>query len=184
MKPIHIDFAPRTLKRSVLKTQPLCWLFLSIGLLLCCSAAITVIGLIQQHALNADAQRIQVQNEEGFKRQSENTLSISDAQTISVNNAIAQLNLPWRDLLDAIEAATPASVALLSIEPNSEKQTIKGIAEAKTSHNMLAYIEQLKKQSIFASVILTKHEINDQDANKPYRFQFEAQWTLEGREGQ
>ena len=29
----------------------------------------------------------------------------------------------------------------------------------------------------FASVVLIKHEVNEQDPNKPLRFQFEAQWA-------
>ena len=51
------------------------------------------------------------------------------------------------------------------------------MAEAKTSDDMIAYIEQLKKQEFFTAVLLTKHEINEQDPNKPWRFQFEAQWV-------
>jgi Tfp pilus assembly protein PilN len=185
MKPIYINFAPQSVKRSVIMTPPLNWLFAAIGLLLCSSAAVFALGLIQQHAINADAQRIQARQAEGKKhRSAQNSWSISDTQIISVNNAISQLNVPWRDLLDAIETATPANVALLSIEPDSKKHTIKGMAEAKTSQEMIAYIERLKKQEFFGAVVLTKHEINDQDANKPYRFQFEAQWTTDGRGGQ
>lgn len=165
-------------------TTPLIWIFTAIGLLLSTTAAINMLVMIQKHALVADAQRIQAQKAEGTKRQSvKNAWSISEPQAISVNNAIAQLNLPWRDLLDAIEIATPANVALLSIEPDSKKQLIKGTAEAKTSQEMIAYIERLKKHDFFGAVILIKHEINDQDENRPYRFQFEAQWQLEAREG-
>ena len=185
MKQIYVDFAPRSVKRSVLLTQPLAWLFAGIGLLLCASAAISAFSMMKQHALSADAQRIQARQAEGIKHQSiQSTWTISDLQTNAVNSAIAQLNLPWRDLLDAIETATPANIALLSIEPDSKKQTIKGMAEAKTSQEMISYIERLKKQEFFGAVVLTKHEINEQDANKPYRFQFEAQWTLAGRVGQ
>jgi Tfp pilus assembly protein PilN len=184
MKPVFIDFAPQTIKRSVLMTQPLSWMFATLGLLLCGSAAVSMIYINQQNAINADAHRIQEQKTEGLKHSVKSTWSIADTQAVSVNNAIAQLNLPWRDLLDAIEAATPANIALLSIEPDSRKHFIKGMAEAKTSHEMIAYIEKLKKENFFTAVILTKHEINDQDVNKPYRFQFEAQWTTEGKDVQ
>jgi Tfp pilus assembly protein PilN len=185
MKPIFIDFAPRSVKRSVLMTQPMIWLFVAVGFLLCVSAAINIFFMIQQHELIADAQRINTLKAEGEKRQSVKTSwTIADTQASSINNAISQLNLPWRDLLDAIETATPPSVALLSIEPDAKKQSIKGTAETKTSYEMISYIEQLKKQAFFSTIVLTKHEINDQDVNKPYRFQFEAQWKSEGSEGQ
>jgi Tfp pilus assembly protein PilN len=185
MKPIHIDFAPRSLKRSVLLTEPLMGLFLAIGFLLCSSAGIMVLSIIKQNTLLAEHQRMEVQQEEGINHHvMQSAWSISDKQASSVNNAIAQLNLPWRDLLDAIEMATPSNIALLAIEPDSKKQIIKGMAEAKTSSAMISYLERLKKQELFEEVVLTKHEINDQDPNKPYRFQFEAQWILAGREGQ
>jgi Tfp pilus assembly protein PilN len=79
-------------------------------------------------------------------------------------------------MLDAIEAATPKSIALLSLEPNAGKNLIKGVAEAKQSDDMVHYIEQLKKQSFFDRVLITQHEVNQLDANKPIRFQFAAHW--------
>lgn len=177
MKQIHIDFAPDTVKRSVLRTKPVSWLLAAIGLILCLSASVKFVLLAQQHTRSANEERIQEIRAEGIKQQSVQSLkSISSNQKNAINNAIAQLNLPWRDLLDALEAATPANVALLTIEPESRTQIVKGMAESKTSSGMIAYIELLKKQEFFKTVVLTKHEINEQDANKPYRFQFEAQW--------
>ncbi|MGZ5819748.1 MAG: PilN domain-containing protein, partial [Burkholderiaceae bacterium] len=99
-----------------------------------------------------------------------------EAQANAVNNAIQQLNLPWRDLFSAIESATPSTIALLAIEPDAKKHVLKATAEAKTSDDMIGYIEQLKKQGLFSNVLLAKHEINEQDPNKPIRFQLEAEW--------
>jgi hypothetical protein len=87
-----------------------------------------------------------------------------------------QLNLPWRDVLDAVEAATPESIALLMLEPDAKKRRLKGTAEAKSSESMISYIEELKRQKYFSEIILTRHETNDQDPNRPLRFLFEAQW--------
>lgn len=162
-------------------TSPLIWMFGVVGLLLCVSAAVNAFGLMRQYELTATVQRMQVQKEEGGANQAiRKTREITDEQKNAVNSAIAQLNLPWRDLLDALEAATTANVALLSIDPDSKKQVVKGTAETKTSSEMISYIERLKRQSFFSSVVLTKHEINDRDANRPYRFQFEVHWTTDG----
>jgi len=103
--------------------------------------------------------------------------AITEAQAAAVNAAIAQLNLPWREVFDAIESATPKTIALLALQPDAKRNLVKGMAEAKTSDDMIGYIELLKKQEFFTAVLLTKHEVNEQDPNKPLRFQFEAQWT-------
>jgi hypothetical protein len=42
---------------------------------------------------------------------------------------------------------------------------------------MVAYVADLKQQESFSGVILTRHEINDQDPNRPLRFQLEATWV-------
>lgn len=104
---------------------------------------------------------------------------ISDAQAAAVNAATAQLNLPWRDVLDAIEVAASPDIALLAIESDGRKQVVNGVAEAKDGNGMARYVEQLKKQALFGEVLLTRHETNEQDADRPLRFQFEAQWRRE-----
>lgn len=179
MKTIHIDFAPRSIRRAVKRTQPASWALAGIGLVLCISAAVVALKLTRQYeALQADRLRVQARTVKiAAHKPVPQKFIIPDAQASAVNRAIAQLNLPWRDVFDAIEAATPATIALLAMEPDAKRQLIHGLAEAKTSDSMIAYIEELKKQAFFDSVILTRHEINAQDPNKPIRFQFEATWA-------
>jgi Tfp pilus assembly protein PilN len=100
----------------------------------------------------------------------------TEAQAVAVNAAILQLNLPWRALHDAVKAATPPSVALLALEPDAKRRTLRITAEARGSDEMLAYVERLQRQDWFADVALTRHEINQQDPNRPIRFQLDAQW--------
>jgi len=179
IKPLRTDFAPHSVKRSVLLTQPMTWLVGAIGVLVCAGAAASAFHLIKQTQIySTDVATIQAKHSAQQKHQSPPKVwAIPDAQAIAITSAIEQLNLPWRDVLDAIESATPANVALLSIEPDARHHVVKGMAEVKTSYEMLAYLEMLKKQEFFGRVVLTKHEINTQDTNKPYRFQFEAQWV-------
>ncbi|UUZ49987.1 hypothetical protein LP420_07885 [Massilia sp. B-10] len=61
-----------------------------------------------------------------------------------------QLNLPWRALHDAIGAATPPEIAMLALEPDARKRTMKITAEAKSSDAMIGYVEELKKQELFS----------------------------------
>ena len=98
------------------------------------------------------------------------------AQASAVNAAVQQLNLPWRGLHDAVQAATPATIALLALEPDAKKSSVRITAEAKSSDDMIAYVEQLQHVEWFSTVLLARHEINEQDRNKPIRFQIDAQW--------
>jgi Tfp pilus assembly protein PilN len=178
MTPLRIDFAPRTVRRAVARTGPLTWLLGCAGLTLCIVAALMIAALMKKNSVReASLQHARAQLSERTRhRAPPRKFMIPAAQALAINAAILQLNLPWSDVLDAIEGATPATVALLALEPDAKKHTIKGTAEAKSSDQMIAYIEQLKKQAFFGEVVLTRHEINEQDANKPLRFQFEAQW--------
>jgi len=179
MNAIHIDFAPRSLRRSVRLTSPVMWVLGCAGLVLCAAAAVQAQRLIHRHDLRAiELQRAQQQSaQRAANRPAAKKFTISETQANAINGAISQLNLPWRDVLDAVETATPSTIALLSLEPDARKHIVRGSAEAKTSDSMIAYIEQLKQQEFFTSVVLVKHEINEQDPNKPLRFQFEAQWA-------
>ena len=98
------------------------------------------------------------------------------AQAGAVNAAAQQLNLPWRGLYDAVQAATPATIALLALEPDAKKNSVRITAEAKGSDDMIAYVEQLERIEWFSTVLLARHEINEQDKNRPIRFQIDAQW--------
>jgi Tfp pilus assembly protein PilN len=102
--------------------------------------------------------------------------TVPPAQAGAVNASVQQLNLPWRGLHDAVQAATPASIALLALEPDAKKSTVRITAEAKSSDDMIAYVEQLERIEWFTTVLLARHEINEQDPNRPIRFQVDAQW--------
>jgi Tfp pilus assembly protein PilN len=179
MKKIALNFAPRSVAGVIYQTKPLTWLCVSIGLVLCITAASNLRTLFDRIATqDTTLRRAKSQlNARNDVKPVVKKVSISDAQAVAVNGAIAQLNLPWRDMLDAVEAATPKTIALLTLDPDAKRSVVRGMAEAKTSDDMIAYIEQLKKQAFFSSVLLTKHETNEQDPNKPLRFEFEAQWT-------
>lgn len=181
MKTIHIDFSRRTFRRALAHTGVLTWLLGAIGLALCILLGMRAWALHQQsRAQEAELHRVQAQlAQRNARRPAVKKWTVPADQANAVNQAIVQLNLPWRDLLDTVEAATPSSIALLSLEPDAKKRQLRVLAEAKTSDAMIAYVEQLKRQSFFQEVVLVKHEINEQDPNKPIRFQFETQWTGE-----
>jgi len=101
---------------------------------------------------------------------------LSRATTQAKNSAIQKLNVPWRDLLNAVERATPKNIALLSLDPDASNSMLVVVGEAGNPDSMLNYVNRLKEQDFFSDVRLVMHEINQQDPFAPYRFQIEAHW--------
>jgi Tfp pilus assembly protein PilN len=97
-----------------------------------------------------------------------------------VNAAVLQLNLPWRALRDAVREATPAGVALLALEPDARRRSLRITAEAKDSDAMLDYVAALGRGGWFGAVHVARHEIDERHPQRPLRFQVDAAWGGEG----
>jgi Tfp pilus assembly protein PilN len=179
MKRARIDFAPPGLARTIHRTGPAGWALAVLALGLCAGAA--VIGsqmLARQRVLDSQVAVLRAGSAAPVAVVAASAQpQVGEAQAAAVNGAVLQLNLPWRALHDAIGAATPKNIALLSLEPDPRRRSMKITAEAKDSDDMIAYIEQLKQQELFAAVALLRHEINELDPNRPIRFQLDAQWS-------
>jgi hypothetical protein len=104
-------------------------------------------------------------------------------QTRDWNQLARHLNTPWPTILDALETATPASVALVAIEPDPQRGSVRLQAEAKALDTLLDYAEALKAAGPFQEVVLVKHETNEQDATRPMRLSLDArlQWRQPDR---
>jgi Tfp pilus assembly protein PilN len=179
MNQLHIDFAAPGLQRTLHRTGLRTWLLAVVATALCLAAGLLGWRLLAQQRL--DAAQL---NAALLRAKAPVTVAvtapaprISELQAGAVNSAVMQLNLPWRALQDAIGAATPPGIAMLVLEPDPHKRSMKITAEAKTSDAMIGYVEELKKQELFAAVALTRHEINEQDPVRPIRFQIEAEWS-------
>jgi hypothetical protein len=179
MKRVRIDFAPPGLARSLHRTGPLAWSLAVLAGVLCAAAA--AIGwqmLARQRVLDAQLALVRAHASVPVTvAAAAPQPQIGEAQAAAVNAAVLQLNLPWRALRDAVAAATPKQVALIALEPDPRRRSMKITAEAKTSDDMIAYVEQLKQQELFGAVALLRHETNELDPNRPIRFQLDAQWS-------
>lgn len=94
------------------------------------------------------------------------------------NVILAQLGLPWDILFHDIESLRGGRVALLAVEPNVEKRTVKISGEAKDFTAMLDYITLLQKKGSLERVYLQSHHIEQQIAEKPVRFVLKATWVI------
>jgi len=179
MRKVHIDFAPPSLARTWHRAPRGTWSLLIVALGLAGPLASSV---VQYRGLQrAEAQR-SAQVAQARARAIARAPVAAPARTVppaqagAVNASVQQLNLPWRGLHDAVQAATPATIALLALEPDAKKSSVRITAEAKNSDDMIAYVEALQHIEWFTTVLLARHEINEQDANRPIRFQVDAQW--------
>jgi hypothetical protein len=101
-------------------------------------------------------------------------------QAIEQANTVWQsLNQPWPELFAALEASKTDDVALLAVEPDPLKHSVRITAEVKKREAMLAYVKRLEQQPGLGSVVLLEHHINLQDNEKPLRFSLLAAWKSE-----
>jgi Tfp pilus assembly protein PilN len=178
MKRIAIDFAPPGLRRTLFHTSAAAWALFAGALALCLVAAFTAWSLhTQRRSDEAQLARAMARaNALVVLPVQAPQARISPAQAGAVNRAVLQLNLPWRALHDAVATSTPGTIALLALEPDARKRSLKITAEAKNSDDMVDYVAALKEQPLFADVVILRHQVNDQDPNRPIRFQLEAAW--------
>jgi dipeptidyl aminopeptidase/acylaminoacyl peptidase len=92
------------------------------------------------------------------------------------NEVLRQLSLPWEELLQAVESAAGREIALLALEPDTEKQVVKISGEARDMAGLLDYITRLEEQKVFGPVFLQSHQVQLQDPERPVRFSLLAVW--------
>jgi len=178
MRPMQIDFSTAGWRSTLYRIHPAVLAAGLLGMALLLAGAALGVQAAKQQAVREQGLRAQERKQAAAVRAPERKPEtvIPEAQAVAVNSTILQLNLPWRELQDAVAAANTPAVALLALDPDPRKQTLKITAEAKNSDDMVGYIEQLKQQEFFAGASLLRHEINDQDPNHPLRFQVEVHW--------
>ena len=114
-------------------------------------------------------------------RKATSDLATTEDQRRGLNTVIRQLNTPWQDLFDQLEKTTPTDIALISIEPDAKRATIRLVAEAKRLETLLTYASDLQQQGVLGRLTYSKHETNDQDSNKPVRLSFELDMRMPQR---
>lgn len=176
MKKVRIDFAPPGLRRALFRA-PYAWSAIAAALALVAPLATSALHYreeLREHERRVE--QVEARTRAEAPRPKAPPAPVPAAQAGAVNAAVLQLNLPWRGLHDAVQAATPPTVALLALEPDAKKRSLRITAEAKGSDDMIAYVEALQRLDWFDAVALARHEINEQDPNRPIRFQVDAQW--------
>jgi hypothetical protein len=106
--------------------------------------------------------------------------SLSDARAeASVQQAATDLATPWTLLLAELEQAskdTQGEVALLGVDPDHAKHSVRVSAEARTLSLALAYVQRLQTSHSIQYPMLDRHEIRADDAQHPVRFELTGAW--------
>lgn len=93
-----------------------------------------------------------------------------------VRQVASHLMTPWADLLESLETAPNQAVALLSVEPSVDKQSLRLTAESRDAQDMLAYLAALQRDPRMSAVVLVSHQVQLQAPGTPVRFQIQATW--------
>ncbi|MCE2949110.1 MAG: PilN domain-containing protein [bacterium] len=100
-------------------------------------------------------------------------------EVAQANRIADSLNLPWSGLLDAIEHAAGAPVALLALQPDPQDGTVRLSGEARSLPAVLGYLELLQQQPVLSQVRLESHETMVQEPQRPVRFVAVTRWRLQ-----
>lgn len=182
MKHLPLDLAPANWRRQLHRMHPAARVLSVAGLLLCVVGAFHAYRLLARlDSLDSQAARLAARAEQSaHTSMAVSSAPIDPKQGAAVNAAVARLNLPWSDILNAVEAATPSQVALLSIAPEPGRELLRIEAESSSSEDMIGYLQALELQPSFGHVNLVKHELAKDGMDGVTRFQIEAQWRGTG----
>ncbi len=184
MKKLDIDFADRGVLYWLGRADVRLW---SVGLV---ASGVLLLSWLEWSSMQGELNRLaqertqlvsRQERQSSLKKPRPSAASGLTAEQIKAKNAvIRQLNQPWTELLETLESTQKGRVALLELRFDPVRNRVKGVAEAKNSIEMLRFITQMKAQPLLGKVELSLHQISQTDPNKPYRFEFSADWRDEG----
>lgn len=177
MRALRLDYQRRT--------RPVSWLGLGMLASALVALALTA-GYYRQLGQGIELWESRVAHEERLAGHRARALRPASAeaareQVLEVehaNQVLRQLSLPWDTLFRAVESAGGKNVALLSLEPDIQKGSVRISGEAKDFAAMLEYVRQLATRDVFGSVHLQNHQIRQDDPQKPVRFSLLAVWKV------
>jgi hypothetical protein len=100
-------------------------------------------------------------------------------ETERTDLAARELATPWTALLAELEQVSQDSagqVAVLGVEPDHAKHRVHIIAESPDLALALAYVQRLQSSHLLRYPMLDSHEIRQDDAQHPVRFELTSDW--------
>ncbi|MDH5479706.1 MAG: PilN domain-containing protein [Nitrosomonas sp.] len=97
-------------------------------------------------------------------------------EIVKANVILGQINLPWEALFDAIEHASNEDVALMTLQPSVDSQSLRVGGEARNMSELLDFVEALERDIIFKNVHLLNYKIKLDNPHRPIIFLLTASW--------
>ena len=91
-----------------------------------------------------------------------------------VEAVLRQLALPWGAIIESVEGATTADVALLQLQPDAQQRQLRLGAEARSQQAMLEYLQRLAAARALSEVHVVNHQLQVEDPHRPVRFTVQA----------
>ena len=151
----------------------------ALGILLCAAGA--VLALAMGYAFSsALGERNRLDAELGGLAQPRRSADPAQAKVAAEAQAVEQeLAVPWTALLASLEEAShdlEGKVALLHVEPDPVKHSVKVTAEVRTLGDGLLYVKRLQQSPVLRFPMLQSHERRKDDPQHPLRIQVDAEW--------
>lgn len=87
-----------------------------------------------------------------------------------------QLGVPWDELFAALESADARPLGLLSMAPNARDRSLRITGEARSTAELLAYVERLAAQPALSQVHLVGYSAALRDGVPVVPFSLAASW--------
>jgi Tfp pilus assembly protein PilN len=97
----------------------------------------------------------------------------------AARQVLHELALPWEPLFRSIEAAVDAHSALLSVEPDPVRRTVRIGGEARDYLAAIAFMQRLESAQVLHGVHLLSHEVREDVAERPVQFTLAAHWKVQ-----
>jgi hypothetical protein len=101
----------------------------------------------------------------------------SAEEVAAARETVDRLALPWTRLFAALEGAASDQVALLAIEPDTKSGTVTISGDSKDYLAALTYVLNLSRSDTLSKVELVRHEVKQNDPQKPVSFSIQAAWN-------
>jgi len=148
------------------------------GALLLVIGIVTAAVLIERYrTVNLELQRIEARRallgpaESALRARSPQRL---DEEARRVEAVLRQLALPWGAIIESIEGATTADVALLQLQPDAQQHLLRLGAEARSQQAMLEYLQRLAAARALGEVHIVSHQVQVEAPHQPVRFTVQA----------
>jgi len=156
-------------------------LMLTGGVLLVLGVAAATAAFLEYRALESRRAVLELKLKDANRNSRRDPAQLARADSLSkeAGSVARELGTPWTKLLAELEAASRDSteqVALLSVEPDHAKHSVRITGESRDLPMVLAYLDRLQTSALLRYPMLDTHEIKADDPQHPVRFALTAEW--------